>query len=69
MSFIVSTSPHLRSKQNTASIMRDVVIALVPTLVAAAVIFGLRALLVYGSMALLVWLLGNLSKIHKDKKA
>ncbi len=31
--------------------------------------FGLRALLVYGSMALLVWLLGNLPKIHKNKKA
>jgi len=46
MSFIVSTSPHLRSKVDTTSIMRDVVIALVPALIAAVVFFGFRALLV-----------------------
>ena len=46
MSLIVSTSPHLRSRTDTASIMRDVVIALVPAVIAAVVIFGLRSLLV-----------------------
>ena len=46
MSFIVSTSPHIRSKVNTASIMRDVVIALMPALIASVIIFGFRALLV-----------------------
>jgi len=46
MSFIVSTSPHLRSKVDTTSIMRDVVIALVPALIAAVVFFDFRALLV-----------------------
>ena len=31
----VSSSPHIRSAQNTASIMRDVVIALVPAMAVA----------------------------------
>ncbi|MDD6159922.1 MAG: RnfABCDGE type electron transport complex subunit D [Oscillospiraceae bacterium] len=44
--FIVTTSPHLRAKTDTASIMRDVVIALVPALIAAVILFGFRALLV-----------------------
>lgn len=46
MSQIVSISPHIYSKTDTASIMRDVVIALLPALVAAVVFFGFRALLV-----------------------
>ena len=48
MKLIVSTSPHFRSKTDTASIMRDVVIALMPALIAAVIIFGLRTLLVVG---------------------
>lgn len=46
MSLIVSTSPHFRTRVDTASIMRDVVIALVPALIASVVVFGFRALLV-----------------------
>lgn len=46
MSYIVSVSPHLHSKVDTKSLMRDVCIALAPALVASVVIFGLRALLV-----------------------
>ena len=42
----VSSSPHIRSSQNTASIMRDVVIALVPAMAVAVAMFGLSALLV-----------------------
>ena len=41
---ILSVSPHLRAKTNTAIIMLDVVIALLPALVASGFIFGLRAL-------------------------
>ena len=41
---ILSVSPHIRAKTNTTIIMLDVVIALVPALIAATVIFGLRAL-------------------------
>lgn len=46
MKLIVSSSPHFRSRTDTASIMRDVVIALLPALVAAVIIFGARSLLV-----------------------
>lgn len=42
---ILSVSPHLRVKTNTTIIMLDVVIALIPALIASVVIFGLRALL------------------------
>ncbi|MGI6028294.1 MAG: RnfABCDGE type electron transport complex subunit D [Candidatus Heteroscillospira sp.] len=42
----VSSSPHIRAAQNTASIMRDVVIALVPALAVAVIMFGMSALMV-----------------------
>ncbi|MEG0075236.1 MAG: RnfABCDGE type electron transport complex subunit D [Eubacterium sp.] len=38
----VSSSPHIRSVNTTASIMQNVVIALLPALVVAAYVFGLR---------------------------
>lgn len=41
---ILSVSPHLRAKTNTTILMLDVVIALVPALIASVIIFGLRAL-------------------------
>ena len=44
--FIVSPSPHIATKTDTASIMRDVLIALVPSLIASVLIFGFRSLLV-----------------------
>ena len=43
---IVQVSPHLHAKESTATIMRDVLIALCPAVVASIVFFGLRALLV-----------------------
>lgn len=43
--FVVSVSPHIRSKDSTMTIMRDVLIALLPALIASVVIFGWRALL------------------------
>ena len=46
MSLIVAASPHVTTKNSTAVIMRDVLIALCPALIAGCVIFGLRALLV-----------------------
>ncbi len=42
----LSASPHIHSGKSTSAIMRDVLIALLPTTVAGIVIFGLRALLV-----------------------
>ena len=41
----VSASPHFRSRQTTSGIMLDVIIALVPSLVAAYILFGVRTLL------------------------
>ncbi len=43
---IVSSSPHIRTKNDTPRIMLDVIIALLPAVIAGAVIFGIRALLV-----------------------
>lgn len=43
---IVTPSPHISSSRTTATIMRDVVIALIPALIASVIFFGLRALLV-----------------------
>ncbi len=40
----VSSSPHVRADHTTQSIMRDVIIALVPALVAGIYFFGIRAL-------------------------
>ena len=42
----ISSSPHLHSKTTTQTVMRDVLIALMPALVGSVVIFGFRALLV-----------------------
>ena len=42
---IVAGSPHIVTKRDTSSLMRDVLISLAPASVAAVVIFGLRALL------------------------
>jgi len=41
----VSCSPHIRAKDSTQSIMRDVLIALVPALIAAVVHYGIRPLI------------------------
>jgi len=46
MNLNVSPSPHLRSSQDTRSIMRDVLIALVPACAAGVYRFGYRALIV-----------------------
>ena len=42
----VSVSPHLKDKSSTSTIMRDVLIALCPALIASVLIFGVRTLLV-----------------------
>lgn len=41
---VVSSSPHIRTDESTKSIMRDVIIALVPALLVAAWAFGVRAI-------------------------
>ena len=44
--FIVTSSPHFHKKGSTRTIMADVLIALLPATVAAAVYFGLKSLLI-----------------------
>ena len=44
MKFDVASSPHIRSGDNTRRIMLDVLIALIPTLIAGTILFGPRAL-------------------------
>lgn len=44
----VSPSPHLRQGDSTRGIMLDVIIALIPAVVASVIIFGFRSLLVVG---------------------
>ena len=41
---LVSPSPHIHGKDNTKSLMRDVVIALLPTVAVSIYCFGLSAL-------------------------
>lgn len=43
--FVVSGTPHVRSKESIQSIMRDVIIALVPATAAGIYYFGLRVLI------------------------
>lgn len=45
MRFAMSSSPHIRCSDNTRRIMLDVLIALLPTLLAGTIFFGLRCLL------------------------
>lgn len=50
--FIVSSSPHIRTKNETPRVMLDVIIALLPAVVAGVFIFGLRSLLVVATCVL-----------------
>ena len=44
--FVISCSPHIRGVNTTSTVMRDVLIALVPALFASVWLFGMRALLI-----------------------
>ncbi len=63
---IVSPSPHIRSGNSTQKIMLDVIIALVPAMIASVIIFGPRAALItavcVGSCVLLEYLCRLLMK-------
>ena len=43
---IVSVNPHIYAKDTTQTIMRDVLIALLPAVFASVLFFGVKALLV-----------------------
>ena len=44
LKLIASSSPHIRSNENTRTIMLDVIIAMIPALVMSVFVFGFRAL-------------------------
>ena len=46
MTLHYTTSPHLRGKDTTARLMRDVILALLPALIVGIALQGVRALLV-----------------------
>ncbi len=46
MNLILTSSPHIHGKKSTRGIMLDVIISLLPALIAGTIIFGLKALLV-----------------------
>ena len=49
---IVSSSPHIKTNHETPRIMLDVIIALLPTFIAGAFIYGIRSLLVVATCVL-----------------
>ncbi|MBR2956960.1 MAG: RnfABCDGE type electron transport complex subunit D [Clostridia bacterium] len=65
----VSASPHVRSPHTVSGIMLDVIIALIPSLIAAVVIFGYRVLMVtlvcVGSAVLSEYLSRKVMKRHQ----
>ena len=56
----ISSSPHVHSSTTTKVIMRDVLIALVPAMIAGVAVFGLRALTVTAVSVLACWLFEKL---------
>ena len=64
----ISSSPHIHSKATTQTIMRDVLIALVPALAGSVYFFGLRALIVtlisVAACVLFEWAWCKLMKQH-----
>lgn len=66
--FIVSSTPHIRSKDSTSTIMRDVIIALTPAALMGIWAFGLSALLVIViSIASCVFFEACFQKVTKQK--
>ena len=51
---IVAPAPHVQSAQSTASIMRDVIVALMPALVVSTVVFGMDVLRVV-ALSVALW--------------
>ena len=45
MKLFVSSAPHITGKDSSRSIMLDVIVAMIPAIIASGVIFGLRAIL------------------------
>lgn len=73
---MVSSSPHIRSKETVSSVMRDVIIALVPAGIMGIVFFGVSAAIIIAVsiIAAMVWetlynKIANKSNTVKDYSA
>ena len=68
MKLVVSSSPHIRTPRDTRAIMLDVILALIPALIAGVIFFGFGALLVtavsVASCVLFEWGYRKLLKKH-----
>lgn len=64
----VTSSPHMRGGKTTARIMADVLIALAPSVVAACVLYGMRALLVVAFCTLSCVLLEYVCRLVMKRK-
>ena len=64
----ISSSPHVHSPMTTQTIMRDVIIALVPALLGSVYFFGLRALMVtlisVAACVFFEWAYCRITKMH-----
>lgn len=64
----LSSSPHIRSKDKTSTIMRDVVIALIPATAYGIYIFGIKALyVVLASVITSILVEAGIQKLRKQK--
>lgn len=68
LKLIASSSPHIRSNENTRSIMLDVIIAMLPALVMAIYNFGFRALTLtlVSVIGCVFWEWGYRKVLHKN---
>lgn len=64
MKFEVTSSPHIRGKRNTGNVMLDVILALLPALLAGIIRFGLNVLLLtlvsVGAAVAAEWIFGRI---------
>jgi len=66
--FVVSSTPHIRSKDSTSTIMRDVIIALTPAALMGIWAFGFEALLIIAiSIASCIFFEAAFQKVTKQK--
>ena len=69
LKLIASSSPHIRSNENTRSIMLDVIIAMLPALAMSVYVFGVRALVLtlVSVVACLFWEWGYRKLMKKSQ--
>ncbi|MFC1517134.1 RnfABCDGE type electron transport complex subunit D [Candidatus Margulisiibacteriota bacterium] len=69
MGLVLSSGPHLRDKDSTEQIMRDVLLALVPAFVASVIFFGLRSILLVIVSVFFAVLTGMICDVMRRRKS